>query len=88
MSDVKKIKRLFENVTWSYNSIKNSIMLDFDDNQSMSNDLDLPEDLILEEKQKIMLNKLCELKSQLDDLYHAYSSLDEYITSEIDKLED
>jgi len=71
MTKTKQVQKLFESITWPYNSIHNSILIDFDEDDAVDTKL-----LVLRD-----------IKEQLDSLYQAYDKLDDFINSEIEQTE-
>lgn len=71
MTDYKQVQKLFERITWPYNSIHNSIYIEFDE----------------DEQEKSMLKTLESIKERLNDLNSACYDLEILLDKKIEQLE-
>jgi hypothetical protein len=71
MTTNKQVQKLFEAITWPYNSIHNAILIEFDE----------------DEQEKSMLQTLESIKERLDDLNSACYNLEIFLDKKITQLE-
>lgn len=71
MTDLKQLKKMFDRITWPYNSIHNSVYIEFDE----------------DEQEQSMLQTYESIKEELDNLYSACNDLEIFLNKKIDQLE-
>jgi hypothetical protein len=71
MTTNKQLQKLFERITWPYNSIHNAILIEFDEDEQEQN----------------MLKTLESIKERLNDLNSACYDLEILLDKKIEQLE-